>query len=1108
MPSTPLNRRERRFALVAALAVCVLVAVVALNTSPTPTPTGPGTIRKLTDAPATCSVTEGTSPVCTVTISPAAPVGSSFLLTLAARTTGQGAWTPVDATGAPGGGTGADIFISGSATGVSATVNITAGVTSVVLPLTVTNDVFKEANETIVATLSNATGVTLGATSTTITIVDDDRTGLYDPVAYGATANNASDDDGTAITAALAAAAAGAGGGVVVFGTPGTYNVLGDGRNPIITFAQDKGITIVGYGATVKRKGSSACIGASGDSKCANRLFSNNETYNGTTDTAPNVIAGLTLDGDRQNLAGPWGLWESEQSHSFFVGGPDFPDTHARGRSVWYFEDITTRNSPGDGISLFTKVDVTAWDIRSTDDFRGGLVATGGNAKLRAKNWNTYSTDPKYKTGFDFELDGTGGTGVGGWTAGDVDMTFDSVVEDVILDGDLDIGSYLPDGYAECTNQNPSPGPVTVGTDDDNCWWFRGDDGNVYNSRQIFRNIQMQSGPTTISTARYHDLVQIENSTLVWGNNTGQDNRIVYGSGDSAHGVKFIDVHNIVDNSAGFLGYYGSTQGPIFQWRIYCGPPDGVFCTKATPANISFLRSDFVDTGAPNSCVRQANKVAGTHFVTKTNSTWTLDCGGTGSDGVIDTNTGSGVPNTSTTTTTLPGATTTTTTAAPTTTTTIPTAPTNRVQLEACSLGADVILTDGGTAAYGNNSVGGATTATCTVSNAGAAATYPMTIRYKTSGAFIRTVTVNGVAVPVSPGLTYPNSSGSYTTLINNVPLNAGSNTIVFELSYITLDYFEFEAVTATTTTTTTTTTIATTTTTSTIPPVLSGCVRTEAETGVSLTSWATGTAIAGASAGGYVGDTNFTGQASWNVVVATSGTYEILVRSLTGGSGANRLLQVGGVSQGTKFWPAMESWTWQSLGYVTLTAGANTVTLSASSDIQGGLYLDTVDSCLVSAATTTTTIPTTTTSTAAPTTTTTTTTPPTDCVPGGRWAASATASTGTASWITDSNRLSAWTARPPAQAVIDFGVSRQVSTVYVEWVTGRAARVFRISTRASTSSPWVVRTVVQTFSTATSNPCWSVTVGAKARQVRLEVLGAEFAATTKGVQVRELGAT
>lgn len=966
-----LNRRTR-IVLPVFLILMVLLAILGLST-PTPMKTATTTappvagINKLTDAPTTCSITEGSASVCTVTISPAAPSGSSFTLSLTPRTTGQGAWTPVDASSVPGGGTGADVYITGSTTGVSKSVSITPGATSVNLPLTVVNDSFPELDETIVVTLSNAVNVTLGNTSMVLTIVDNDRTGIYDPVSYGATANNSSNDDVAGIQAAINAAAAGAGKGVVRFGTSGTYNVIGDGQTTMISVPQDKGIAIIGYGAEVKRKGASACIGAhNGGNKCGNRIFGSPETYNSASDSLPSIYAGLTVNGDRQNLGGPWDDWQSEQAHSIFVGGPswrqDGNGTHARGRTVWYFEDIVTKNSPADGVSLFSKVDVTAWNIRSTDDFRGGLVATGGNSKLRIKNWNTYSTDSRYKTGVDIEIDGHGGRGDGSGTNGDLDMTFDSIIEDMIVDGDLDIGSYLPDDWRRCSDQSPSPGPTTVGQDDIDCTYWTDTDGTIYGSKQIFRNIQMVSGPTTISTARYHDLVQIENSTLHWGNNDGQLNRIVFASGDTAHGVKFVDVHNIVDNSPTFKNATFSTQGPTFQWRIGCSPPPGNFCVKSTPANISFVRSDFVDEGAPNSCVRQANKIGGTHYVTKIDSTWTLDCGGTGSDGPIDVNTGSGVPNTSTTTTTSPGATTTTAAPTTTTTTTTPSAATNKVQLESCTLGADVITTDSGTAVYGNNSVGSSTEVTCTVTNSGSAATYPMTIRYKDSASFIRLVTVNSVNYPTSPGLTYPNSNGGFTTVVNSVPLNVGSNTIKFNVSYITLDYFEFESSTLPTTTTTTTTTIATTTTTTTIPAALSNCVRTQAESNVSLTNWATNSSLTGASSGVAVGDTNFSGSATWTITVPTTGTYEVLVRSLTGGSGANRALSINGTSQGIRYWPAMESWTWQSFGFFDMTAGSNTIALSASTNTQGGLYLDVVDSCLQAASTTTTTTPTTTT--------------------------------------------------------------------------------------------------------------------------------------------------
>lgn len=320
-----------------------------------------------------------------------------------------------------------------------------------------------------------------------------------------------------------------------------------------------------------------------------------------------------------------------------------------------------------------------------------------------------------------------------------------------------------------------------------------------------------------------------------------------------------------------------------------------------------------------------------------------------------------------------------------------------------------------------------------------------------------------------------------------------------------------------TTTTTTTTTTIATTTTAPGTPPAGNNCFNVEAESGT-LSGSATLTTDAGASGGvsnNQVGTVAGSSNGSGVTITATAAFTATWTGYAKYSSSAGATRSLLPPYHSVVFAPAA-SLTWSSIGDFTLTSGANAVTFRfddgtvvGSTPSAGGMAIDLFRFCAdtpVTTTTTTTTLVATTTSTSTSTTTSTT-TPPSVCVPVGRYTATATVTTGTATYLWDANQSTLWTATTPATATLNFGQVRTVTTVYIEWVSGRAAKRFRILTRTSTAAPWTVRTVVSTYSTATSATCWSATIGASARYVRLEVNSAETAATGRPVQVREFGA-
>lgn len=931
-----------------------------------------------------CSITEGsTGGNCVVTISPPAPAGATVTFALTPRIWGKGAWTPIDATGRAVGGTGADVYTQTFGVGgLTQTASIPTGATIFTLPIVAYDDTYAEENESIGVTLTAATGITLdpGAVTTTAVIVDNDRTVSCDPVSYGATVNNGANDDWQAIQQAIDCASAGAGRGLVVFGTPGVYDVYKAKDGTILSLADLAGITVSGYGSTIKVK-SGACANPapngspySESNACSHNIFAFGGGYNGAVDTPRTVIQGLTLDGNRQGNAGNgtnWQNYESQHTDSVYISGsPFYPwGSYGIGRVAVAVQDVNTKNSPGDGISMHVKADLIAWHMTSVDDFRGGLVATGGDSKMRVNDWTITSTDATKKTGIDFEIDGAGG--VNGQSL-PIRAFTDFLVENLTLDGDLDVGGYMAEGSLPwCINENPGPGPTSVGQDDIDCgYWMDGP--NVRTSKQIFKNVQMTNGPTTIQAGRYHDLVQFENSTLVFGQHTGQDNRIVSGGGE----VAFVDTQININDSRGFANGGTGTQGLDIWWGISCPGVNDGFCRQGFPGKVSFLRTMVTDTGATNSCIRQYNKNASWNTFSKVNSgPWVLDCGGAGYTGVANTDTGTGGPVTTTTTTVVAP----TTTAASTTTTTTPVAGQHK-EIEACTLGASVSTNasyPGGqvtSAAYGADAVGGATLATCTLTSAAAGA-FPLSIRYWSAGTLQRPLTVNGTSIELPNGPTYPATGGAWSVLQVPVTLVVGTNTFIIDTSYLWVDWIEIptSAVTTTTTapgaTTTTTTTIIPSTTTTLAPPG-SSCVQIEAETPVSLINWTALTDLNGTSGFGYVGNTNQVGSALWtfaNVGSGTAGGSSVRFRARTGGSGATRTLYVNGNTMGAKVFAVTDPFGWITFTGLTTTSGTNTVQLVGLNGTSGGLDIDALELCWTPSGATTTTAATTTTTTTTP---------------------------------------------------------------------------------------------------------------------------------------------
>lgn len=839
-----MNASRRRTRLVIAVAVCLIAAITfAFRTAPPSSVARmPAALRTLTGTASSCSITEGqTGGTCVITISPAAPAGSSLTFSVAAQTKGTAttAFSPVDATGRAPGGTGADISLTGSTTNTT-TVAIATGATSVAFPVTAIDDAYTELDKTIVATISGATGITIdsSAATATITIVDNDRTGIFPVANYGAIPDDGLSDS-SAIQAAVAAANA-SGRGVVTFAS-GQYDTTPATSGPI---RPNPGIAMSGAGdrATILRRAALQCGAAPVvKPKCAVQDVKVDQ-WNSASDSPWLVISNLIVDGNNSNQA-TYKDFRQEHAHLFyFTGAIDTSTARAynTGRLRVITQHVTTRSSVADGISYHVNVEGRDWDTRGEGNFRGHLVMTGGNSVMQWWDFTTThggQTGLTENTGIDIEVDAYGKHPSKG-------LTVDSYVDirHAVVDADLDASTYLPpDWMGACftptgTTQCGTGSTITI---DD--LQMQPDEGGYYQT----------GGAIFLGVMRSQDTLTITNSTLRWGGHNKYNESVVWLNQGT---INIVDTANII----------GDYTYPSHD-SAYTPPSLRVQSMGETFSGGTFnlVRSSFTAEAAPNAppskCATErmnpSKPAINWASVTLIGTGW---CGsGAGyTGGTVNISTAApGVPTTTTiatTTTTTPDAntnddaagafvftpsassgpatTTTTTTTTPTTTTTTP-APT-RVELESCTLGGNVIVNSSGptgqsgSAVFGNNSVGGGTTASCTIS-APSAGSYGLTIRYQNAASYSRPVSVNGSALSAPSGPTFPLTSNAWSTLTLTVTLASGSNTIVIDTSYQWFDWLEISAAGGGTTTTTsaTTTTTAPPTTTTTPPSEATGWV-------------------------------------------------------------------------------------------------------------------------------------------------------------------------------------------------------------------------------------------------------------------------------------------
>ena len=306
-------------------------------------------------------------------------------------------------------GTGADFTLA------DGEVVFEPGVTRAELDLSVVNDATYESDETVIVSLSNASGATLGEISThTLDIIDEDRPNLYSVSDFGALGDGVTDDTDAIQDAVVALEEAG--GGVLLF-PEGTYVVTEVEIYP--------GIAYVGYQATMRRPARKILEKQGLDPKQVRTFNTTYAPYLGKEDSQPLIIQGLSFDGNRPEQ-GEYQQWELEQAALIFLSA----DASQPGRLRAFVEDCRLIDGVGDGIHARQNLDIAVDNCEAIDVFRGGFTLTGGNTTATVTRLTTSGdTDPG---GIDIETD-TAGYGEN-WA---VDVTLDSLH---LIDGDLDIG--------------------------------------------------------------------------------------------------------------------------------------------------------------------------------------------------------------------------------------------------------------------------------------------------------------------------------------------------------------------------------------------------------------------------------------------------------------------------------------------------------------------------------------------------------------------------------------------------------------------------------------------------------------------------------------------
>jgi hypothetical protein len=253
-------------------------------------------------------------------------------------------------------------------TAATGTVQWAPGTTEASVLVYIVDDQLAETDERFEILLENVTGAsTVSPVAQVVVILDDDRSGIVDARAEFGVEPGRPGDQAAALQAAMNRA--GAMGRGVVLMAPGDYQIS---RLSLVP-----GTTLSARGVRWHRLPMSPS-----DTVTLHSL------YTGAADSAPTLVEGLFIDGDRDEQ-GPFRNNELQDAHLMRVeASSDQP-----GRIHATFEDVSMSESTASAVWIGPNSDVAVCHITAHDMWRDALTLRGGRSSLRLRDLDATASD-------------------------------------------------------------------------------------------------------------------------------------------------------------------------------------------------------------------------------------------------------------------------------------------------------------------------------------------------------------------------------------------------------------------------------------------------------------------------------------------------------------------------------------------------------------------------------------------------------------------------------------------------------------------------------------------------------------------------------------------
>lgn len=285
--------------------------------------------------------------------------------------------------------------------------------------------------------------------------------------------------------------------------------------------------------------------------KFARLLTTTLDEYSGLVDSDPIRISDLTLDGSRQ-YQGPYTGFELEQQHLIFLT----KQTGASGRLVSQISNVRFRDSCGDGLAIQDANKITAVNLESWNNFRGGFTVLGGDNELTITNM--VIDGDVHPGGFDFESSGVGP--ISGTAANN------SSISNIVMNGDFDCAVEEGSTLLVTNVQNHHPSSATEDgffnlyapnsfVQLTNCTFDVGDAGTINQFNRL-----LISGCRFIVTKTQDDAGPYYGLNFGWG-----------AGGSSIDGARAIISNCIIEMEEPLANYGGSTHRGVYSPNIDAG---------------------------------------------------------------------------------------------------------------------------------------------------------------------------------------------------------------------------------------------------------------------------------------------------------------------------------------------------------------------------------------------------------------------------------------------------------------------------------------------------------------------------------------------------------